>query len=544
MIQNHCVSIKQATVLFFSSFLLAACGEPQPRTSVREKGRLTVVMDEPLPGYFVFGGESYGYQYDLFKAFDYHLGVELQVVRSERPSEYDAMLADGRADIVTALSDHAAEIASASAIPIYHTSYVLLAGKRKADEIRKKKRFELIPCIREGKVLISSGFKSTRAYSMLLDSLSRTAEVYVSSRNSFELIGALGDGRYDYLICEMSEAQLGCAFQKNVAQIYRFAEPVALSAVVSPQDTSLRSDFEAWLSHFRNSGEYAMLNYLYFEKGIVRQMLGRGLSAARGGGISVYDELFKEVCEREGYDWRLMSAIAYSESRFNPMLVSSKGACGLMQVMPRVARQLGFKGSVMDPASNILLAAKVLGKIEKSLDFGPSASEMDRLRIVLACYNGGIGHVIDARNLARKYGGDPDSWTDVSHYLTLKSDPAYAEDEIVRHGRFECRTIRVSGCGYGERRARSGCGALALRPGRVRAGRGGIFFPVRAAGGVRRCLLRSSCPDCRSACGSLEISGLATPSPFPFRRRTSKALRRRRLLPRCCRAWPESGSSR
>lgn len=90
----------------------------------------------------------------------------------------------------------------------------------------------------------------------------------------------------------------------------------------------------------------------------------------------------------------------------------------------------------MDPASNILLAAKVLGKIEKSLDFGPSASEMDRLRIVLACYNGGIGHVIDARNLARKYGGDPDSWTDVSHYLTLKSDPAYAEDEIVRHGRF------------------------------------------------------------------------------------------------------------
>lgn len=78
MIQNHCVSIKQATVLFFSSFLLAACGEPQPRTSVREKGRLTVVMDEPLPGYFVFGGESYGYQYDLFKAFADHLGVELR----------------------------------------------------------------------------------------------------------------------------------------------------------------------------------------------------------------------------------------------------------------------------------------------------------------------------------------------------------------------------------------------------------------------------------------------------------------------------------
>ena len=79
---------------------------------MRQRGELVVAMDAEMPGYFVLGGESYGYQYDLFKAYADHLGVELQVVRSERPSEYDAMLADGRADIVTALSDHAAEIAA------------------------------------------------------------------------------------------------------------------------------------------------------------------------------------------------------------------------------------------------------------------------------------------------------------------------------------------------------------------------------------------------------------------------------------------------
>ena len=59
-----------------------------------------------------------------------------------------------------------------------------------------------------------------------------------------------------------------------------------------------------------------------------------------------------------------------------------------------------------------------------------------RMKIVLACYNGGIGHVTDARNLARKYGANPDSWNDVSEYLTLKSDPQYARDEVVRNGRF------------------------------------------------------------------------------------------------------------
>lgn len=260
--------------------------------------------------------------------------------------------------------------------------------------------------------------------------------IYVSSRNSFEMLEALGDGQYDYLICEMSEAQLGCALSKNVEQVYTFAEPVSLSAVVSSRDEGLRQDFEAWLNRFCNSEEYAMLNYLYFEKGIVRQVVGRGLASSRAGGISAFDKLFKEICEKEGYDWRFVAAIAYNESRFNPFLVSSRGAQGLMQIMPRVARQFDVQGNVMDPENNVLLAVKILGKIEKSLRFAPGTSEMDRMKIVLACYNGGIGHVTDARNLARKYGANPDSWNDVSEYLTLKSDPQYARDEVVRNGRF------------------------------------------------------------------------------------------------------------
>ena len=111
----------------------------------------------------------------------------------------------------------------------------------------------------------------------------------------------------------------------------------------------------------------------------------------------MFDELFKKVCEKEGYDWRLVSAIAYSESRFNPFLVSHRGAQGLMQIMPRVARQFDVEGDVMDPENNVLLALKILGKIENSLDFAPATSDTDRLKIVLACYNGGIGHVVDAR---------------------------------------------------------------------------------------------------------------------------------------------------
>ena len=164
--------------------------------------------------------------------------------------------------------------------------------------------------------------------------------------------------------------------------------------------------------------------------------MGEGLTAAQAGGISPYDDLLRDVCEKEGYDWRLISAIAYNESRFNPRVVSRKGATGLMQVMPRVAQQFGVGGDLTDPANNVLLALKVLSKIEKSLDFAPVTPSTDRMQIVLACYNAGIGHVLDARSLARKYGANPDSWEDVSDYLSRKADPEVANDSAVKYGRF------------------------------------------------------------------------------------------------------------
>ena len=122
--------------------------------------------------------------------------------------------------------------------------------------------------------------------------------------------------------------------------------------------------------------------------------------------ISVYDELIRSVSEEEGYDWRLMSAIAYHESRFSPDIVSKRGAAGLMQIMPAVARQFNVTGDrLLDPETNVRLAAQVLSKI-------------------------------DARRLARSHGENPDSWETVARYLALKALPEYYEQQEVRCGRF------------------------------------------------------------------------------------------------------------
>ena len=153
--------------------------------------------------------------------------------------------------------------------------------------------------------------------------------------------------------------------------------------------------------------------------------------------ISAYDNVIRNISEKEGHDWRLMSAIAYHESRFTPDITSRSGARGLMQIMPSVARQFDVPTEeVAKPETNIWWANKLMSKIMNTLRFPEGTPEKDRMSIILASYNSGIGHVNDARRLARLNGEDPNSWEVVARYLQLKAQPEYYENEAVKCGRF------------------------------------------------------------------------------------------------------------
>ncbi len=110
---------------------------------------------------------------------------------------------------------------------------------------------------------------------------------------------------------------------------------------------------------------------------------------------------------------------------------------GLMQIMPRVAEQFNVpQEEAFDPETNIRLASKLLNKIDRSLRLSSSATEEDRLCLMLASYVCGIGHVRDAQRLAAKHDEDPEKWEVVSRYLELKGQPEYYQDPVVRCGRF------------------------------------------------------------------------------------------------------------
>ena len=153
--------------------------------------------------------------------------------------------------------------------------------------------------------------------------------------------------------------------------------------------------------------------------------------------ISRFDDIMRKVGDEQGQDWRFMSAIAYSESRFIENLESKQGAVGIMQIRPVVARHFKVPvESISDTETNVRLAGMLLSELDGMLRLPASIPEQDRLSIILASYNAGIGHVLDARGLARAEGANPNSWTDVSRYLQLKSTPDYYEQEIVKCGKF------------------------------------------------------------------------------------------------------------
>jgi len=153
----------------------------------------------------------------------------------------------------------------------------------------------------------------------------------------------------------------------------------------------------------------------------------------KGGIISRYDGLFIEYSRQIRWDWRLMAAQCYQESTFDPQAVSFAGAKGLMQIMPSTADHLGLPNDkLFEPESNIAAATRYLAEIEGKLQDIPSRRE--RLKFVLACYNGGYHHVSDARALARRDGKDDRRWNEVADYVLKLATPQYYNDPIVKHG--------------------------------------------------------------------------------------------------------------
>ncbi|MDE6422979.1 MAG: transglycosylase SLT domain-containing protein, partial [Muribaculaceae bacterium] len=163
-----------------------------------------------------------------------------------------------------------------------------------------------------------------------------------------------------------------------------------------------------------------------------------GLNLKKGDPLSPYDNLFKQYGPTYGFDWKLLAAIGFNESRFKSDIISWAGARGVMQLMPTTAKAMGIN-NIEIPENNIHAAARLLKKLDESLE-SKVPDDSERMKFVVASYNCGLGHVYDAIALAEKYGFNPKLWTgNVSEAALMKSRPQYYNDPVVKNGYFRGR---------------------------------------------------------------------------------------------------------
>lgn len=135
--------------------------------------------------------------------------------------------------------------------------------------------------------------------------------------------------------------------------------------------------------------------------------------------ISQFDHISRTLCDSTDWDWKFIIAIAGTESNFRTDVSSHRGATGLMQIMPHTAGDLGYKGAdLTDPEVSIEIALKLLDRIKGTLRFSPSTPEKERLSIILASYNAGLGYVLKTRKVAYSEGKPYNSWNTLKGYIT------------------------------------------------------------------------------------------------------------------------------
>ncbi len=258
-----------------------------------------------------------------------------------------------------------------------------------------------------------------------------------ATATSESLIRAVAEERIDYTVTDDYLAQVNAAIYPNLDIETVLSLPQQIAWAVRHTSPELLRAINEWLAKIKKEPTFMVIYNRYFKSPRNLQLRVKSDYSSLGGNkISPYDNLIKEGAAQLNWDWRLLAAVIYQESKFNPQIESWAGAVGLMQLMPETAERFGASNP-LEPAQNIRAGVKFL----KHLDTywaRENVREEDRIKFVLASYNAGLSHIIDARKLTAKYGGDVSSWDAVEWYLLKKSDPKYYKDPVVMAGYCLC----------------------------------------------------------------------------------------------------------
>lgn len=215
---------------------------------------------------------------------------------------------------------------------------------------------------------------------------------------------------------------------------------------VQVKDSLFMNTLDAYIRSVEYRADIAFLKNFYFGVSLPVNMKKYLVPRFRDGVLSPYDKLFKAAAEKYGWDWKLLAAISFKESRFNPSALGGGGAFGLMQFMPSIGRKYGVSIS-STPQQQINAGMKLLYNAYASWSNIPSNEQ--RIKFTLASYNAGKAHIDDAQRLAKKHGLNPLVWDgNVQLMVNNLSLAKYYNDEVVRFGAYHGKADRYANLVY------------------------------------------------------------------------------------------------
>ncbi|MCH5232932.1 MAG: transglycosylase SLT domain-containing protein [Muribaculaceae bacterium] len=260
-----------------------------------------------------------------------------------------------------------------------------------------------------------------------------------------DFLDMVKNGDIDYTVVDSETAGLNLADYPELDFSLHVSLDQAASWVVAPGLDSLASQVDRWEQKNHNSDVVKEIYKRYYERGksglpAIELSYFKNKNLKTTKTVSPYDALFRKYADTSGYDWKLLAAIAYCESRYQPDVVSRFGATGLMQVMPSSAGGVGMGDvSLLNPDNNVATASKMIAKLDKTLQ-NLIEDPDERMKFVIAAYNSGLGHIYDSMALAEKQGLDNQKWLgNVSVAVLMKSRPEFYRDPVVKHGYFRGR---------------------------------------------------------------------------------------------------------
>lgn len=450
-----------------------------------EKAQIHVALESNSTDYFLYCGQPMGYHLELLQNFADHIGCQLKIVHGNSLTEQLELLKTGKIDIIASnlnispLRERFIQFSH----PLYYTRQVLV--QLKPDYLSDTSVYiSHIGQLQDKEIHIRRNTVFETTIKKINLDLPRKSRIHLvrSSETEEELLLQVSRGEIPYTIASESKA---CRFAQTHPQIdchLSLSEPEPIGWAMRLYDDSLHTLVNQWIDSISRTRDFKYLYHKYYELPFHKTVLSvesgfrkmdsvsdnrkreqwemlvrEGLVEASDTSyidrtsrrnkterktrmtrlaISPFDPLLKKYSREIQWDWRLLASLIYQESQFQSHLVSKQGAIGLMQMMPSTARTYHITVNSSEEKqikAGVAYIQSLYQSLEKNISDSIAPSEM--VYFVLASYNTGPGHVLDARRLALKYGADPNVWYgNVETYMKLKSDPRYYRDPVCRNG--------------------------------------------------------------------------------------------------------------